>query len=107
MQIQHGDVLLRGIESLPAGVKKTRRKNGRLIVMKGETTGHAHVITDKAASIWMLEKDGKTELYLEATEPVTIIHEEHKPLPIPAGIYRIGQVSEYDYFREMERKAID
>jgi hypothetical protein len=107
MQIQHGDVLLKEIESLPGGVKKTRRENGRLIVMKGETTGHAHVITDQAASIWMLEKDGKTELYLEATEPVTIIHEEHKPLPIPAGIYRIGQVSEYDYFREMERKAID
>ncbi len=99
---QHGDVLLDKVNKLPNGASKQKR-NGRLIVMDGEATGHAHAIEDKTSTIWEL----KGELYLEVTEPTTIVHEEHKPIDIPEGIYKIGRVKEYDYLQEMERHVID
>lgn len=102
MQIQHGDVLLERVKRLPKGA--TQRERGeRLIIMEGEATGHHHAVEDKTSTIW--EIGG--QLYLEVLEPTTIVHEEHKPLPIPEGIYRIGQVKEYDYFQEMERRVVD
>ena len=106
MNIQHGDVLIKGISELPEGCKKQSRK-GRLVVMAGEQTGHHHAIKEKTASIWTLEKNGITQMYLEVTDPVTITHEEHKPLEIPEGIYEIGQVREFDYLQQMERNVID
>ncbi len=61
------------------------------------------MIDSDMAKIWTLTRDGVTELYLEVLAPVTIIHDAHKPLPIPIGIYRAGRVKEYDYFAEMEQ----
>ncbi len=102
-QIQHGDVLLKRIDKLPKGVVEVPRKEGRIVVMEGEATGHHHVITAEPATLWEIKGD----LYLEVTAPVTITHEEHKELPIPKGIYQIGRVKEYDYFSEMERVVQD
>jgi len=102
-QIQHGDVLLQRVETLPKGVKIVARRNGIIIVAEGEMTGHHHVIAERGATLMELQG----ELYLEVTEPVTITHEEHKSLPIPEGIYRIGIVKEYDYLRDMERQIRD
>ncbi len=102
-QIQHGDVLIRQAKSLPGGCTEVARKDGRLILAEGEVTGHHHAITDKGAKLYEI----KGQLYLEVTEPVTITHEEHKPLDIPVGIYKVGRVKEYDYFSEMERLVRD
>jgi hypothetical protein len=102
-QLQHGDVLLQEVEGLPRGSKKVARENGRIIVARGEATGHNHAIAEKGAVLYELKGD----LYLEVTEPVTITHEEHKPIEIPEGIYEIGRVREHDYFLDMERQVRD
>lgn len=103
MQIQHGDVLLQQVEELPQSCTRIDRKEFGLVIAEGEATGHHHVITDKDATLWELKDD----LYLEVEFPVTITHDEHKPLTIPEGVYHVGQVKEYDYFQEMERRVID
>ena len=103
-QIQHGDVIIKRITELPKGCSEVNRENGRFVVAKGEATGHNHAIVDQGCRLMEL----KGELYLEVTaEQVTITHEEHKALPIPAGIYKIGRVQEYDYFAEMARQVRD
>ena len=103
-QIQHGDVLLWEVNELPSGVKIIKRKNGLLIVAEGEATGHHHAIAERGCRLYELKGD----LYLEVTqEDVTITHDEHKPLPIPRGIYQIGQVKEYDHLLDMERRVVD
>lgn len=102
-QIQHGDVLLKKMAKLPKGVVEVPRVDGLLILAEGEATGHHHMVVDKTAVLWELNGN----LYLEVTETVTITHEEHKALPIPTGIYRVGRVKEYDYFAEMERRVVD
>jgi hypothetical protein len=106
-QIQHGDILLKRIAVLPWRITPLPRRDGKIIVAEGEATGHNHVIESDKATLWVMEQDGETQLYLEVTEPVTITHDEHKPLPIPEGIYEIGRVKEYDYFSEMERRVVD
>ena len=102
--LQHGDVLIKRIDKLPENIKPVERNNGRFIVAEGEATGHHHAIVDKGCQLYELNN----ELYLDVTsDTVTITHEEHKAIPIPTGIYKIGIVREYDYFQEMERKVVD
>ena len=104
VNLQHGDVLIKGIGKIPEGVKAVLPENDRWVIAKGEATGHNHtIVADKKAILYEL----KDELYLEVLEPVTIVHEEHKPLPIPEGIYQIGRVQEYDYLAEMSRPVVD
>lgn len=102
-QIQHGDVLIKEVDAIPEGAVPIPKRNGRLILAEGEFTGHHHAIVEKGAALYEL----KGELYIEVTQPVIVTHEEHKPLPIPPGIYQIGRVKEYDYFQEMERRVVD
>ncbi len=105
-QIQHGDVLLQEVARVPTAAVRIPNEGG-VVVARGEKTGHNHVIKSDRANLWTLTRDGVTELYLEVESPVTITHDEHKPLPIPPGIYRVGRVKEYDYFAEMEREIED
>ncbi len=107
MNLQHGDILLKSVQSLPEGVKPKARESGGIVVMRGEQTGHNHIITADKAVLYELKRNGKTELYLEVAEPVTITHDEHKPIEIPEGIYQIGQVQEHDYFEDMARQVRD
>ena len=102
-QIQQGDVLLRKISELPTGCREVPRKADQLIIAEGEATGHRHVITDNGARLLEL----KGELYLEATTPVVIHHDEHKPLDILPGIYQVGRAKEHDYIQDMERQVRD
>ena len=41
-----GDLLIRGIEKLPEGVKKVQAKNGKFVVAHSET-GHDHIIMER------------------------------------------------------------
>lgn len=105
-QIQQGDVLLQEVGHIPIDAEQIPTEN-RVILARGEKTGHSHVINSDQARLWTLTRDGITELYLEVQTPVTIVHDEHKPLPIPKGNYRVGRVKEYDYFSQIERQVQD
>jgi hypothetical protein len=101
MLLQQGDVLLKSIESLPKGKKVSRKARG-YVLADGEVTGHAHVIEDE---IILIEKDGT--LFIGCKTDVTVKHEEHGQIKIPAGNYEVGIVQEYDHFAEEARKVQD
>lgn len=105
-QIQQGDVLLQEAESIPDDAAKSQA-GGRIVLAVGEKTGHTHAIVSEKANLWTIKEDDATVNYLEVLEPVTLVHDEHKALPIPKGIYRIGHVKEFDYFSLMERRVVD
>src|SRR5258708_37973307 len=77
-QMQQGDVILKKITELPAGVKKAKRDNGDIVLAYGEVTGHRHRICDVDAMFY--EKDGM--FYLKKDKPVTLIHEEQIKLQL-------------------------
>lgn len=100
--IVQGDVfLVKG--KIPKGAsKKTATKRG-LVLAEGEATGHAHCITESAAELY--EHNGI--LYLRASVPVSLKHEEHRPVTISIGDWQVGIVQEYDPFEQEARNVRD
>lgn len=102
---QQGDVLIKSIKEVPSG-DRTPKEN--LVLAYGEVTGHSHqIILDKedVPNLRYFTVGGMT--IVESEVPFTVVHEEHKPISIPAGIYEIGIVKEYDHFLEESRNVID
>ncbi len=99
MKKQQGDVIIRSAASIPAGAVRVSRKLKGLVLAEGEATGHAHRIVEDGAALY--EKDGV--LYIKVEKPVQVQHEEHKPITLSKGIYRVGYVREYDHFTEEAR----
>src|SRR3954471_1761000 len=89
--VRQGDLLLVPVSELPEYAPKLR--SGRLVLLRGEATGHAHVIEDERASLhgWSSER----YLCVEGAGPVSLVHEEHDPLPIVPGLYEVRRQREY------------
>jgi hypothetical protein len=103
MKKQQGDVIIRSTESIPDGAVRVKRTLKGLVLAEGEATGHAHKIEEDGAELY--EKDGI--LYIKVEKPVQVKHEEHKPITLAEGIYRVGNVREYDPFKEEARRIVD
>lgn len=101
---QQGDVLIEEIDEIPSTAKKVEAKPRGYVLFEGDVTNHAHVI-EKVANIDFLEKDGV--FYIVNKKAATVTHEEHKPITIPAGSWRVRGVQEYDHFAEEARRVID
>ena len=103
MMIQQGDVLIKRVAGIPTDAKKVDRKPRGFVLAEGEVTGHAHTIEEE---VELVEKDGV--LYLKVVDgPVTVKHEEHGHVKVPAGEYQIGIVQEYDHFAEEAKSVAD
>ncbi|MDE2096112.1 MAG: hypothetical protein KGL39_02630 [Patescibacteria group bacterium] len=98
---QQGDVLFKQLPSMPAGEKK-KIASKRIVVAHGES-GHSHVIEDDEAEL--IETGGK--ILLSLSKPAVIRHEEHKPIKLDKGVWELGRVQEFDYFKMMQRQVID
>ncbi len=78
------------------------------MLARGESTGHAHRIAPedlqagKAKVYFMAEPRRMT---VEAFEPVRLLHEEHKPITLPPGVYEVRQQREYT--PEVPRYVLD
>lgn len=106
-QIQQGDVNIESISTLPAGLKVKAKDvtRGKFVLAYGEHTGHAHVITpiEEDTNVELFEDDNGV-LYLKSDKDVTVKHEEHKPVTIPAGLHAIDIVREQNHLKNaMER----
>ena len=102
MKIQQGDVIIKKCSKIPASAKRVKRSIRGFVLAEGEATGHAHVIID---NVEVYEADGV--LYLKNSEQVSVRHEEHKPVTLSPGIWKVEIVKEYDPFKEEARKVMD
>ena len=89
-----GDVHIWRIDTLPEGAVRA----ANLTIREGETTGHAHRLTE-CAGLEVYALDGRI-MAVVGGEPVTLTHEEHRPITLPPGIYEFGPTHEYDYDKE-------
>ena len=105
IQKQQGDVLLKKIESLPNGATKIKKDPRGVVLAEGEATGHFHGIQENGVHLY--KQNGEIFLVNESGKPVSIQHQEHKPVTVDPGVWQIGIVKEYDYLQEMERKVVD
>jgi hypothetical protein len=104
--IQQGDVCAFGGEQIPADAKPMKIQNGGYVLANGETTGHQHVVTADPAKVEGFEKDGVIYLAVKAAK-VTVKHQEHKPITLKKGNYKVGIVQTVDPLSGEVRKVQD
>lgn len=96
MYFQTGDVLYFKTESIPKAAKPIK---GNLI---HQGNNHKHTISGK----FKLYKT-KDDMFIRCDGTCKLLHEEHKIISIPKGIYKKGIVMEYDHWLEESRQVID
>ncbi len=86
---RHGDVLVTAIGAIPIDAIK----RPHLVLAEGEVTGHAHRVAESGSA--ELFQRG-SEMFLRVlAQTARIIHEEHGPITLPAGDYRVWRQREY------------
>lgn len=96
---RQGDVNLIPVSELPKNAKAVKPAGDRVIVRRGEATGHHHSFPADAVELW--EADGNT--YIEVVAEAMLSHlngvgaptREHEPVTVPAGIYLLPDQVEY------------
>lgn len=88
MQYRHGDVMIEKVPGLP----EKKRQAQHLILAHGEVTGHSHRIQESDNAQLFETPDG---LFLHVTTEATVVHEEHAPIGLPEGYYRVWRQREY------------
>jgi hypothetical protein len=85
---RQGDVYVEDLKVIPEG---GRRRDSPVLFL-GEATGHAHRF-EPADAADVLELGN--QLYLRVVSPLQIVHEEHGPIPLDPGLYRVWRQREY------------
>jgi hypothetical protein len=106
--IRQGDVLfIPTTDAIPEYLTE-RGKNEKGIVMEGEATGHHHRIANlEAAEVFRSGWAGGESFVRVSDQGVSIVHEEHAPVQLPAGNYRVKIAREYDYLANAARFSRD
>ena len=92
---RQGDVLLVPCAEIPTGAFEEAAENGRVVLARGEQTGHAHTMAADRVCYFREDGTGSGFIRVSGTAPVDLTHEEHAPLAIPPGSYRVVQQREY------------
>ncbi len=80
-QYRQGDILIEHVRELPADATPQTRVP-RLIVARGEATGHHHVLLPKSEDMdWWQNATG--DIYVRSAEAGRLMHEEHGAITIP------------------------
>ena len=67
------------------------------VIAKGETTGHAHRVSQSSIANGALLSLLNGSMYLRSPEAgATIVHDEHGPIELPAGSYAVVLQQEFD-----------
>jgi len=94
---RQGEVLLQQVKNLPQNAKKKDN-----VLARGEATGHRHMMRGQA-QVFATE-DAQ---YVQVEGESQLIHEEHKPITVEEGIYKVVIQREYDLLRDEVRKVMD
>ncbi|WP_026342778.1 hypothetical protein [Nocardia sp. BMG111209] len=94
---RQGDVLIVPMaeEAVPGHLREApgepRDARGRMVLALGEVSGHAHALTAPGR---LLRSDPSVRL-LHLPEGGRLVHEEHAPIVLPKGWYRVVRQREY------------
>lgn len=107
LAVQHGEVWLQPVDSLPAD---RQTKKAKSFIVGHSETGHHHVLESKA-EFEVLAGDEKHDLYVRLFEPAKLVHQKtfdiHETKTIVQGDYAVYQKTEYDPFADVVRAVFD
>jgi len=87
---RQGDVGIFPVRSIPKTATKCDPK--RVVLALGEVTGHAHQF-DIGASV--MDFKDEVDRYIDVLEEIVLRHEEHGPVTLPKGKYKVIIQREY------------
>jgi hypothetical protein len=100
--IRQGDVLLIAVEKIPGNSELLARDaRNRVVLALGEATGHVHALHE--SGVQMLRAANSDE-FLRVTETALLRHEEHTPISVPPGLYRV--VRQREFVRETRSRPV-
>jgi hypothetical protein len=85
-QYRQGDVLFTRVETLPEGLT-SRQSN---VIVEGEVTGHSHRLVNGR-----ILQDAQGYFFLEVLKATQVIHQEHNPIALEPGFYKVTRQREY------------
>lgn len=98
-----GDVLIELVADAEPKVALSADADGAVVLARGEVTGHRHAFYGGDVAMFRddgLARDMPAELYIGHIkimgEGATLKHEEHAPVDLPKGTYRIRRQREWD-----------
>lgn len=86
-----GDLLIVCCGKIPTGATEVQPEDGRLILARGEATGHHHSLRP-SPRVALFRDDGNGSggtLYFTASEPVALEHQEHGSITFAPGAYKV------------------
>ena len=97
-----GDLLLERVADVaPSGAIEENVEGMPVVLAEGEATGHRHAIWERVTMFRdaLLARDIPAGLYIGhlqvATPYARVTHDEHAPITLPRGTYRVWQQREY------------
>ena len=93
-QYRQGDVLLCAIDAIPPTAIPVPPEGERVVVARGELTGHAHAFAASAVEMFHDAASGHAFLLI-GEGGACLGHEEHDPILLPEGRYEIRRQREY------------
>jgi hypothetical protein len=89
---RQGDVFFERVTKIPARMRE--RPLPHVTLVHGEMTGHSHRIADPRTAT--LFAAGPTTFYLDVhAGGAMVVHEEHGPIALEPGLYRVWRQREY------------
>jgi len=86
---RHGDIMVAAVPALPEGAFLLPSR----VLVYGQATGHSHRIEDPGTAD-LYERNGVRYVHVHARE-ARLIHEEHRTIVLPQGVYRFWHQREY------------
>ena len=102
MFYQQGDVIIERIGEMPENLKKAEGA----VLEEGETPGHYHQLEGDQTALALYEDDAANK-YFKTMAEMVLKHEEHNPIAIAPGMYRVRMVQEFDHLNRARRDVVD
>lgn len=96
--VRQGDVLITRVDEIPADAKKRPREGGLVILARGEATGHHHSFGSARVCMYAVadEFDSAGSGWIQVKGNGAVLrHQEHAPISVPPGNYRVIRQREY------------
>ena len=100
---RQGDILLVRVHAIPDGGRAVEAEDGRLILARGEVTGHHHSVAVADAELVDVEARG---VFLRIMEATPLVHQEHAAIVLAPGAYEVRRQREYEP-GELPRQVAD
>jgi hypothetical protein len=94
---RQGDILIVPTNEKITGHELPPDGRGRVVLALGEATGHAHAIESGHAKLFRSGSGSEERmlLHVDGLQAVNLVHEEHDPITLKPGGYRIIRQREY------------